>query len=52
MRKSEERLLVTHVGSLPRGGPLNELLIQSELDETVDHLNDFIGKALTGLPLF
>jgi 5-methyltetrahydropteroyltriglutamate--homocysteine methyltransferase len=40
MRKSDERLLVTHVGSLPRGGPLNELLIESELGEAVD------GKAL------
>ena len=40
MRKSEGRLLVTHVGSLPRGGPLNELLIKSEMGEMVD------GKAL------
>jgi len=40
MRKSDDRLLVTHVGSLPRGGPLNELLIKSELGEAVD------GKAL------
>jgi len=36
MRKSDERLLVTHVGSLPRGERLNELLIRSELGETVD----------------
>ncbi len=36
MRKSEERLLVTHVGSLPRGGPLNELLIRAELGEAMD----------------
>jgi len=36
MRKSDERLLVTHVGSLPRGDRLNELLIRSELGETVD----------------
>jgi len=40
MRKSDDRLLVTHVGSLPRGGPLNELLIRSEMGEAVD------GKAL------
>ncbi len=36
MRRSDERLLVTHAGSLPRGGPLNELLIRAELDEAVD----------------
>ncbi len=36
MRKSNDRLLVTHVGSLPRGDRLNELLIRSELGETVD----------------
>jgi 5-methyltetrahydropteroyltriglutamate--homocysteine methyltransferase len=36
MRKSDERLLVTHVGSLPRGAPLNELLIRSEGGEPVD----------------
>jgi 5-methyltetrahydropteroyltriglutamate--homocysteine methyltransferase len=36
MRRSDERLLVTHVGSLPRGARLNELLIRSELGEGVD----------------
>jgi 5-methyltetrahydropteroyltriglutamate--homocysteine methyltransferase len=36
MRKSDERLLVTHVGSLPRGQRLNELLIRSELGDSVD----------------
>jgi len=36
MRKSDERLLVTHVGSLPRGAQLNELLIRSEMGEGVD----------------
>ena len=36
MRRSEERILVTHVGSLPRGGTLNDLLIRSELGEGVD----------------
>jgi 5-methyltetrahydropteroyltriglutamate--homocysteine methyltransferase len=36
MRRSDDRLLVTHVGSLPRGGRLNELLIRAELDEAVD----------------
>jgi|HubBroStandDraft_6_1064221.scaffolds.fasta_scaffold166031_2 5-methyltetrahydropteroyltriglutamate--homocysteine methyltransferase len=36
MRRSDERLLVTHVGSLPRGARLNELLIRSELGDGVD----------------
>jgi 5-methyltetrahydropteroyltriglutamate--homocysteine methyltransferase len=36
MRKSEDRILVTHVGSLPRGAPLTELLIRSEGGEAVD----------------
>src|SRR5262249_60322987 len=35
MRKSEQGLLVTHVGSLPRGARLNELLIRAELGEEV-----------------
>ena len=36
MRRSDERLLVTHVGSLPRGARLNELLIGAELGDGVD----------------
>jgi len=36
VRKSEDRILVTHVGSLPRGDALNDLLIRSELGEGVD----------------
>jgi 5-methyltetrahydropteroyltriglutamate--homocysteine methyltransferase len=36
VRKSEDRILVTHVGSLPRGEALNDLLIRSELGEGVD----------------
>lgn len=36
MRRSTERILVTHVGSLPRGEALNELLIRAELGEAVD----------------
>jgi len=36
VRRSEERILVTHVGSLPRGDALNELLIRSEQGEGVD----------------
>src|SRR3954447_22361156 len=33
MRKSTDRILVTHVGSLPRGETLNELLVGAELGE-------------------
>ncbi len=36
MRRSDDRILVTHVGSLPRGEALNELLIRSELGEEGD----------------
>jgi 5-methyltetrahydropteroyltriglutamate--homocysteine methyltransferase len=36
VRKSEDRILMTHVGSLPRGVALNDLLIRSELGEGVD----------------
>ena len=36
MRWSTDRILVTHVGSLPRGEALNELLIRTELGESVD----------------
>jgi 5-methyltetrahydropteroyltriglutamate--homocysteine methyltransferase len=36
MHKSNDRLLVTHVGSLPRGDRLNDLLIRSELGEAID----------------
>ncbi len=36
MRKSETRILVTHVGSLPRGERLGELLIEDELGHNVD----------------
>jgi 5-methyltetrahydropteroyltriglutamate--homocysteine methyltransferase len=36
VRKSEDRILVTHVGSLPRGDALNDLLIRSELGEGID----------------
>ncbi len=36
MRLSRERILVTHVGSLPRGERLNEVLIRRELGESVD----------------
>ncbi len=37
MRRSEDRILVTHVGSLPRGEALGELLIRAELGDSVDH---------------
>jgi 5-methyltetrahydropteroyltriglutamate--homocysteine methyltransferase len=36
MRKSETRILVTHVGSLPRGERLGNLLIENELGHAVD----------------
>ncbi|HVY58851.1 MAG TPA: cobalamin-independent methionine synthase II family protein [Xanthobacteraceae bacterium] len=36
MRRSDDRVLTTHVGSLPRGEPLNELLIRAELGELAD----------------
>ncbi|MBV8614110.1 MAG: cobalamin-independent methionine synthase II family protein [Acetobacteraceae bacterium] len=36
MRKSETRILVTHVGSLPRGERLGNLLIENELGHPVD----------------
>ena len=36
MRRSDERILTTHVGSLPRDPVLSDLLIRDELGETVD----------------
>jgi len=36
MKKSIDRILITHVGSLPRGQELNELLIADEAGEKVD----------------
>src|SRR5579871_5953108 len=36
MRKSDERILTTHVGSLPRDPVLSDLLIRDELGERVD----------------
>jgi 5-methyltetrahydropteroyltriglutamate--homocysteine methyltransferase len=36
MRTSRERILVTHVGSLPRGPQLNELLVQAEGGDLAD----------------
>jgi 5-methyltetrahydropteroyltriglutamate--homocysteine methyltransferase len=35
VKKSDTRILVTHVGSLPRGERLNELLIEDELGHSV-----------------
>jgi 5-methyltetrahydropteroyltriglutamate--homocysteine methyltransferase len=37
MRRSEERILTTHVGSLPRNPVLADLLIRDEAGEAVDH---------------
>src|SRR5438132_12316020 len=36
MRHSDERILTTHVGSLPRDSALSDLLIRDELGESVD----------------
>ena len=36
MRRSEERILTTHVGSLPRSAELSDLLIRDEAGEAVD----------------
>jgi 5-methyltetrahydropteroyltriglutamate--homocysteine methyltransferase len=36
MKRSEERILTTHVGSLPRNPVLTDLLIRDELGEAVD----------------
>lgn len=36
MRRSEERILTTHVGSLPRSPVLADLLIREEIGEAVD----------------
>ncbi len=46
MRKSVDRILTTHVGSLPRGEELNNLLIEDEAGHKVDKakLNQLIDK--------
>src|SRR6185369_12646614 len=36
MRRSEQRILTTHVGSLPRDPKLSDLLIRDEAGEAVD----------------
>jgi 5-methyltetrahydropteroyltriglutamate--homocysteine methyltransferase len=36
MQKSDDRILTTHVGSLPRDPALSDLLIRDELGETID----------------
>jgi 5-methyltetrahydropteroyltriglutamate--homocysteine methyltransferase len=36
MRSSEERILTTHVGSLPRNPTLRDLLVRQERGETID----------------
>jgi 5-methyltetrahydropteroyltriglutamate--homocysteine methyltransferase len=36
MKRSDERILTTHVGSLPRNPVLSELLIRDELGEAID----------------
>ena len=36
MHRSEERILTTHVGSLPRSAELSDLLIRDEAGEAID----------------
>jgi 5-methyltetrahydropteroyltriglutamate--homocysteine methyltransferase len=36
MKRSEDRILVTHVGSIPRPAPLRELLVRQDAGEAVD----------------
>ena len=36
MKRSDERILITHVGSLPRDPALSDLLIRDELGEKID----------------
>ena len=36
MQKSQERILVTHAGSLPRGEPLGSMLIDQEAGESIN----------------
>ena len=36
MKKSDTRILTTHVGSLPRKAALSDLLIRQERDEKID----------------
>ena len=36
MKRSDTRILTTHVGSLPRGGTLSDLLIRQEKGEAID----------------
>src|SRR2546430_14046836 len=36
MRRSEDRILTTHVGSLPRAPALSDLLIRDEAGEKID----------------
>ena len=36
MRRSDERILVTHVGSIPRNPVLRDLLVRHDAGEAVD----------------
>ncbi|SVD46486.1 uncharacterized protein METZ01_LOCUS399340, partial [marine metagenome] len=48
MHLSTDRVLTTHVGSLPRGEPLATLLLSQEADEEIDprELSDAISEAI------
>ncbi len=49
MHRSVDRILITHVGSLPRGQELNDLLIADEAGEKVDKakIADMVEKRVT-----
>ena len=44
MQKSQDRILVTHAGSLPRGEPLGSMLIDQEAGKPVE--TDMLKKAI------
>ena len=36
MQRSEQRILITHVGSLPRPAPLRDLLVRQDRGQSID----------------
>lgn len=50
MKRSDTRILTTHVGSLPRGGTLSDLLIRQEKGEAIDEAA-LAREARTGVDL-
>ena len=51
MRRSDRRILTTHVGSLPRDAALSDLLIRQERGEAIDPaaLDLAIARAVEGV---